>query len=101
MPFLQLPLPVPQPQASQTKASKGVRSYPDGWRKVLNLAKDIVRASVLLQEPFPRPAQAHITATECFHEAVTIECDDGAKLESGMSYIRKYRSILARLYPTN
>lgn len=84
MPHPQFSLPALQPQDPKPKTSKGVRAYPDKWRQVLNRAKDIVRFSVLLQEPFPRPAQACITVTECFHEAMTIECGNNMVLEPGM-----------------
>ena len=87
MPFTQFPLPTAQPQVPQSRSSRGVRAYPNGWRQVLNHAKDIVCSSVLLQEPFPRAAQARVTITECFHEATMILCDKGVTLEPGMSCI--------------
>ena len=73
-----------QPQNNRTKASKGIKGYPDGWRQVLNSAKDIVRSLVLLKEPFPGPGQARIIVNECFHEALTTECNNGLVLEPGM-----------------
>ena len=76
---------ISQPQSSQANASKGINSYPDGWRQVLNSAKDIVRSWILLKDPFPGPGQARITVNECFHEAVTTECGNGLILEPGTS----------------
>jgi hypothetical protein len=74
-PHFQLPPPAPHPHEHHAKPSKGIKAFPEGWRKVLNHAKDIVRASVLLQEPFPGPPRARVIVNECFHEAVTTECD--------------------------
>lgn len=82
-PYIQFPLPTLPPPVHQAKTSKGIRAYPDGWRQVLNYSKDIIRASILLQVPFPRPAQARITVNESFHEAATIERENGTVLESG------------------
>jgi hypothetical protein len=80
----QLPATIPQPQTHQAKVSKGVRNYPDGWQRVLNGAKDVVRSSILLKEPFPGPNQARITVNECFHEVFAAELTDGLILEPGM-----------------
>lgn len=66
------------------KASRGIKNYPDGWRKILNSAKDLVRSSILLDEPFPGPHQARVAATESLHEAYTTECDSGTVAEPGM-----------------
>ena len=66
--------------------SKGIKAYPDGWKKVLNGAKDVVRGSVMIDEPFPTPDLARITVTEAFHEVLTSECKvNGLVLEPGMS----------------
>ena len=78
---------VQPPPASQLqpKTSKGIRGYPDGWRKVLNSAKDIVRTTILLKDPFPAPGQVRITVNECFHEVLTTKCQNGLVLEPGES----------------
>lgn len=81
---IQPPAAVPQPQSGHVKMSRGVKGYPDGWRQVLNSAKDIVRSSILLTDPFPGPAQARVSVNECFHEALTNECENGTVLEPGM-----------------
>ena len=51
----QVALPtIPQPPAHQSKKPlKGIKGYPDGWQQVLNGAKDVVRGSVLIKDPFP------------------------------------------------
>ncbi|KAF9783130.1 hypothetical protein BJ322DRAFT_1110024 [Thelephora terrestris] len=92
-------IPARPPQSSsvsqpQGKPSKGIKAYPDGWRQVLNSAKDIVRSSILLKDPFPAPGQARITVNECFHEAVTTECRDGLTLEPGFTWSDSMMSIL-------
>ncbi len=68
------------------KVSKGVKAFPDGWRQVLNNAKDIMRCSILLDDPFPGPSNARVMVTESFHEAYGTECDAGLVLEDGMFY---------------
>lgn len=73
--------------SKQVKASKGIKKYPDGWRQILNAAKDLVRGTILLEEPFPGPHQARITATESFHEVYTVECQSGTVVEPGMTSI--------------
>lgn len=75
---------IPEPQCGRPGVSRGIKGYPDGWRQVLNSAKDIVRSSILLKDPFPGPGQARITVNECFHEALTTECRNGLILEPGM-----------------
>jgi hypothetical protein len=87
MPQAQHPAAVPQPRSCKTKKSRGVKGYPDGWRQVLNSAKDIVRSSILLEDPFPGPTRARVSVNECFHEALTSECEGGLVLESGMSRV--------------
>ena len=84
---VQPPTTVPQPRSDQVKVSRGVKGYPDGWRQVLNSAKDIVRSSILLKNPFPGPAQARVSVNECFHEALTNECENGTVLEPGMFHV--------------
>jgi len=90
----QSPATISQPQTRQAKVSRGVKGYPDGWRQVLNSAKDIVRSSILLKEPFPGPRQARITVNECFHEAHTTECENGTILEPGMVFVTNATSPL-------
>ena len=91
---VQSPTIVSQPQNHQAKASKGVKGYPDRWREVLNSAKDIVRSSILLKEPFPGPRQARVTINECFHEAHTTVCKNGTILEPGMIPLADATSLL-------
>lgn len=78
---------ISQSQGPGEKTSKGIRAYPDGWRKALNTAKDIVRSTILLKQPFPEPGKARISANECLHEAVITECESGTILEPGMSLL--------------
>jgi hypothetical protein len=75
--------PQVQPQKNRSKVSKGVKAYPDGWRHVLNYAKDIIRAPILLKDSFPTPSQAQIIVNESFHEALATECSRGLVLEPG------------------
>jgi hypothetical protein len=89
-PTFQLPsttISQPQPQAHPlAKPSKGIKAYPDGWRKVLGGAKDVVRGSVLIRDPFPSANLARITVNEAFHEVLASECNiNGLVLEPGMS----------------
>ena len=74
-----------QPPNNRSKVSKGVKAYPEGWRHVLNCAKDIVRAPILLKDSFPSPSQARIIVNEAFHEALATECTNGLVLEPGTS----------------
>ena len=97
-PALQVPLPailqsqVHHPQVNLSKKpSKGIKGYPDGWQKVLNGAKDIVRGSVLIKDPFPTPNLARITVNEAFHEVLASECsNNGLVLEPGTSFRRNH-----------
>jgi hypothetical protein len=91
---VQHPTTISQPQSHKAKASRGVKGYPDGWRQVLNHAKDIVRSSILLNEPFPGPRQARVTVNECFYEAHIAECEAGTILEPGMIFIADAASLL-------
>ena len=81
---MQLP-PLLQPQGHQLKKpSKGVKGYPDGWQRVLNSAKDVVRETVLTKHPFPSSHLSRVTADECFHKALATECGaNGLVLEPG------------------
>lgn len=75
----------PQGTASK-KPSRGIKAYPDGWQKVLNSAKDVVRGSVLVKDPFPSANIARIAVSEAFHEVQASECNvNGLVLEPGMS----------------
>jgi hypothetical protein len=47
----------------------------------------IVRSSILLKAPFPRPNQARVTVNECFHEALSTECDGGTITEPGKVFV--------------
>jgi hypothetical protein len=68
------------------KPSKGIKAYPDGWQQVLAGAKDVVRGSVLIKDPFPTPNLARITVNEAFHEVLASECNtNGLVLEPGES----------------
>lgn len=96
----QSPTTSSQPQRTKAKTSKGIRGYPDGWRQVLNSAKDIVWCSVLLKDPFPGPGQAQITTNECFHEALTTECENGLVVENGMSPADLISNLLTHPYQT-
>ena len=50
----------------------------------LNTAKNIVQGTVLIENPFPSPNLAHITANKAFHKAVVTECStNGLILEPG------------------
>lgn len=91
----QVPLPVSIESQNKEKVSKGVKAYPDGWRKVLNNAKDNVRSGLLLKEPFPTSKDARVSVTEAFHETHTAECNNGTVLEPGasISTISSYASI--------
>jgi hypothetical protein len=63
-----------------------MKAYPDGWQKVLNGAKDVIRGTVLIKDPFPTPNLARITVNEAFHEVVASECtSNGLVLEPGAS----------------
>ena len=75
-PTLPVPLSTALPSHNNQpkQRSKGIKAYPDGWWTVLNTAKDIVRGTVLIKNPFPSPNLTHITANEAFHEAVATEC---------------------------
>lgn len=80
------PPAVLQPPGNKSKPSKGIKGYPDGWQQVLNSAKDVVRASILLKNPFPGSSLARVVVNECFYEAFTTECNtNGVIVESGMS----------------
>ena len=85
----QSPVSQPPSQTPKGKGSKGIKAYPNGWRKVLNYAKVIMRSTVLITQPFPPPGKARVTANECFHEALTVECEDGANVEPGMSLFKE------------
>lgn len=74
---------VPPQDSQPKKPSKGIKSYPDGWQKLLNIAKDVVRGSVLIKHPFPSPSLTRITANESFHEVQASECANGLILEPG------------------
>ena len=73
-----LQAPVVQPKG---KSSKSIKTYPAGWFKALSDSKDVIRASILLTSPFPKPADARVMITECFHEVSTTLCNDGLILE--------------------
>jgi len=75
-----------------------MKDFPDGWRQVLNSAKDIVRSSILLTEPFPGPVRARICVSECFHEAVINECEGGTNLEEGTFHFIEILSPLTILH---
>lgn len=94
-----LPVQSLQPQGPQSKKpSKGVKGYPDGWQTLLNSAKDVVRGSILLKNPFPGANLARITVTEGFHEALSLECGtNGLVLEPG-SYSDELQTISLRLH---
>lgn len=76
------------------KPSKGLKAYPDGWQKVLNGAKDVVRGSVLVKEPFPSSHMARIAVNEAFHEVLASECtENGLVLEPGASPSTKFQTV--------
>ena len=60
----------------------------------------MVRASILLEDPFPPPGRARISVNELFHEAVTTECKlNGLILEPGKSLPQSNRfSVMTRLH---
>ena len=85
-PTLPVPLSTALPSHNNQpkQCSKGIKAYPDGWQTVLNTAKDVVRGTVLIKNPFPSPNLACITANKAFHEAVATECGtNGLILEPG------------------
>ncbi|KAF9777993.1 hypothetical protein BJ322DRAFT_1214923 [Thelephora terrestris] len=84
----------PQPQPKNFKPSKGIKGYPDEWRKILIASKDVVRASILLKHPFPGPHLARITVNECFHEVFTTARNDGVIPEPGFSWSEHMLTIL-------
>ena len=89
----------PQSQQRSKQPSKGIKAYPDGWKQVLNGAKDVVRGSVLVKDPFPSSNLAHITVTEAFHEVVASECNvNGLVLEPGMTPPMNLPTILLPLH---
>ena len=97
LPFHAPPTTTMQPQLKQTKSSKGIKAYPDGWQQVLNSVKDIVRSSILLKVPFPGPNQARVAVNEAFHEALAIECNNGLVLTPGMFSLSTHLSVLITL----
>ena len=75
------------PVHNSKKPSKGIKAYPNGWRKVLNGAKDIVQGSVLIKNPFPSPDLTQTAIIEAFHEVLASECISGLILEPGASLL--------------
>ena len=79
-----------------TKSPKSIVFYPDGWAKALNESKDVVRASILLTDPFPDAGGARIMVNESFHEVTTTLCNEGHVLEPGMSARRHSIYLISR-----
>ena len=84
----QLPSPTTVESQGGEKVSKSVKGYPDGWRKILNNAKDTVRSGLLLKQPFLESGKARLTVTDAFHEVQSAECENGMVLERGTSTSR-------------
>jgi hypothetical protein len=75
------------------RVSKGIRAYPDGWRRALNDAKVTVRSVILLKQPFPSTGDARISVIEVFHEAQMAICDSGVVLEHGTFIPPRFTSL--------
>jgi len=75
-PAIHSPVTISPSPSQQANVSRGIKAYPDGWQQILNATKDLVRSSILLDNPFPRPHEARVTATECFHEAYIAQSKD-------------------------
>ncbi|KAF9789591.1 hypothetical protein BJ322DRAFT_1105454 [Thelephora terrestris] len=92
-----IPQVQPPPAAQPTEdalSAKNIKSYPLVWCKALNMLKDIIRAWILLTDPFPGPADVQVMINECFHEVCMSLVNDGLSLESGTRWTVDTSTIL-------